>query len=151
MEKLWAAVEAALQTSLHHHTHACSLHFLLSTAHRMLKHDFGYHPYKLHIVQELKETYFARKKDFCDQFCNYLKDIELLLARHNLNWMGVWTNKTRATGRLIIQTGRLQNHCIVNGLQCSVPFRSTASWDFFFCRTKMDTLLALIPYNMKKC
>ncbi len=60
------AVEVALQTSLHRY--ASSLHFLLSTAYRMLKHDLGYHAYKLQIVQELKETNFIRWKGFYKQF-----------------------------------------------------------------------------------
>ncbi len=32
----------------------------------MLKHDLGYHPFKMQIVQELKETNFPRWKDFCE-------------------------------------------------------------------------------------
>ncbi len=58
----------------------------------MLKHDVGYHPYKLQIVQELKETNFARWKDFCEQFlCLQLpEDRELFLAMsHTSNWMSV--------------------------------------------------------------
>ncbi len=49
-EKLQAAIEVALRTLLRRH--ASSLCFLLSTAHRMLKHDLGYQPYKMLIVQE---------------------------------------------------------------------------------------------------
>ncbi len=47
---------------------------------RRLKHNLGYHPYKLQIVQEWKETNFARWKDFCEQFLHLqlLEDMELL-------------------------------------------------------------------------
>ncbi len=65
-KSLQVVVEAAPQTSLCRH--ALLLCFLLSTAHRMLKRDLGYHPYKLQIVQELKETNFARWKDFCKHY-----------------------------------------------------------------------------------
>ncbi len=37
-------------------------------AHRMLKPDLRYHPYKMPTVQELKETVFASWKDFCEEF-----------------------------------------------------------------------------------
>ncbi len=56
--KLRVAIEAAPQTSFHRL--ASLLCFSLATAHRMLKHDLGYHPDKLQIAQELKETDFAR-------------------------------------------------------------------------------------------
>ncbi len=41
-----------------------ALHFSLSSAQRMLKHDLGYHLYKLKIVQQLNETDFSIWKDF---------------------------------------------------------------------------------------
>ncbi len=39
--------------------------------------------------------------------------------------MVVYTNETYITGWLIIQIGRLQNHCILNGLQRGVPLHGT--------------------------
>ncbi len=65
-KKLRAAVRAAPQISLCRH--ASPLRFSLNIAHQMLKHYLGYHPYKLQIVQELKETDSARQKDFWEQF-----------------------------------------------------------------------------------
>ncbi len=41
----------------------------------MSQHDLGYDLYKRQIVQELKETDFARWKDFCEQFL-YLQLLE---------------------------------------------------------------------------
>ncbi len=55
--KLRATIDVTPQTSLCEH--ASMLHFSLSAAHQMLKHDLGYHTYKLQIVQNLK------KKQFC--------------------------------------------------------------------------------------
>ncbi len=42
-----------------------------STAHRKLKHDLANHPYKLQIVQELKETNLGTWEDFCEQFLHF--------------------------------------------------------------------------------
>ncbi len=55
---------------------------MLSTAHQMLKHDLGYHLYKLQIVQELKGTDFARWRDFCEQFLHLQlpEDTKLFLS-----------------------------------------------------------------------
>ncbi len=73
LRKTAASVKGALQTSLRQHS---SLHFSFSTAHRMLKHDLGYHPLHklqiLQIVQKSKETNFARWKDFCEQFLAFV-------------------------------------------------------------------------------
>ncbi len=89
-EKQWAAVKVAPQTSLCQHTSL--LHFSLSTAHRMLKHDLGYHLYKLQIAQELKKTNSAIWKDIFKHFSHLQlpEDIELffLATRHIFNWIG---------------------------------------------------------------
>ncbi len=51
-------------------------------------------------------------------------------AHFKLN--GRVNNKICAISRLIIQLGRLQNHCFLNRLLCGAPFHSTTSSDFFF-------------------
>ncbi len=94
----------------------------------MLKHDVGYHPYKLQIVQELKETDFVRWKNFCKQFLylELLEDTELFFS--NKAWFelnGCVNKQNMHYWSLIIQIGRLQNHCILNGLQCGAQFHST--------------------------
>ncbi len=46
--------------------------FLAQYSTSNVKHDLGYHyPYKLQIVQELKEIDFARWEDFYEQFLLY--------------------------------------------------------------------------------
>ncbi len=82
-QEMRAAVKAAPQTSLQY---ASSLHFSLSAVHRMLKYDLGHHPYKLQIVQQMKEPDFAGWTDFYKQFSylQFLEDMEL-----TVNWMGV--------------------------------------------------------------
>ncbi len=42
----------------------------------MLKNNLSYHPYKRQMVQESKETNFAKWKDFCKQFL-YLQLLEV--------------------------------------------------------------------------
>ncbi len=55
----------------------------------MLKHDFDYRPYKLQIVQELKETDFARWKHFCKLFLHLQLrediDVFFLVTKHTSN------------------------------------------------------------------
>ncbi len=83
-------VKAALQTSLHRY--ASLLHFSLSTAHRMLKHDLDYHPYNLHIVQESNKPILPDGKIFANSFriCNYRKTRNFfLVTMHTLNGMSV--------------------------------------------------------------
>ncbi len=88
--------------------------------------------YKL--FKSWKKLILSDGKIFVNSFvtCNYWKTLNFFLAtRCTSNWMGVQTNKICTTGQLIIQSGRLKNHCILNVLQRGASFHSAASLDLF--------------------
>ncbi len=115
------------------------LHFSLSTGHRMLKHDFDYHPYKTANCSRVERNQLSPTERFLQTLFAFAitERLETFFTDEAHFELNGCVNRTCATGWLIIQIGRLQNHCI---LQCGAPFHSTASPDLFFLRTNSDTL-----------
>ncbi len=118
-EKLRVVVEVTVWTSFCQHS--SSLHFSHSIEHQMLKHDLGYHPYKL--------SNFVRWKDFCKLFLRLQlqDDTKLFFYRRSTLQIEWVCKQTFASGQMIIQIGRLHNFCILNRSQCGALFHSTAS------------------------
>ncbi len=129
--------------------HASLLHFSLSTAHRMLKHDLGYQPYKLQIVQELKKT----DLDFCKQFLHLqlLEDTELFFSVEAHFDLSGFVNTQN------------MHHWLTDNPNWQITKSVHSEWVTMWCaisryriigpffRTKTDTLLVLSPCGMKRC
>ncbi len=89
-KKVRVAVKVALGTLLRRHT--SSLLFSLGRAHWMLKHDLGYHPYKVQIVQELRRNWLSQTERFLQTVFAFaiIKTFSFSLKmRHTSNWMDV--------------------------------------------------------------
>lgn len=49
-----------------------------SSVHRIIHHALKYHPYKIHVLHELKQQDFARRVRFCQWFINQYQNNRFL-------------------------------------------------------------------------
>jgi hypothetical protein len=50
------------------------LQLLNTTVHHILRKDLSFHPYKVHLVQELSDRDAENRQRFCEQFRDLLND-----------------------------------------------------------------------------
>ncbi len=104
----------------------------------MLKHDLGYHPDKLQIVPEFKETDLSDGKIFVNNFC-YLptgRHGPFFSDKPHFKLNGCVNKQIMRYWLADNPNWYITKSLHLNGLQCGAPFHSIASSDIFFQEQK---------------